>query len=138
MQSDQSKLTRKHQELLASAREISKKLLEIISRHIDEEKKSTLTKKDEGISIFLKVAALLTKLIPLEQQLFGTSLIKFKTTMKAEESQEEVLPITQTDVLIMEKFIKEYRKVNEFSNEKPSAFSYSKKIYNNKMTGTKK
>ncbi len=62
------------------------------------------------LAVFFKVSNLLLKLIPLEQQLYGTRMIK--DLEKIKEQNIEDLSISDEDLELLEKFLSEERKNN--------------------------
>ena len=108
------KLIAEHRSSLLNLRILANKVIELIDLSLNDngKAKETLKKvseKDSVMGVFFKISSFLIKLIPLEQQVNGTHLIK-QNEVNILLQDQEVDEITEEDIKILKDFIEHYYK----------------------------
>ncbi len=109
-----ARLLLEHQDNLVEIRMIALKFIRCSSQYIENDHNvSTKLKKtinrDKIVELFLKTSAMVIKLIPLEHQVIGSSLIKKHELEKFKHQQVDDLEISKEDLKIMKRFLKLYK-----------------------------
>lgn len=109
--SNTTTLLDEQQILISGLRRVCSGIINSIETNIiniaDESENESNKNRGSVLGIFFKISALLLKLIPLEQQLVGTKLLKnFEAAEKIKNKEEKGhVKITESDIALLRKFI---------------------------------
>ncbi len=100
--------------------------IELISNHrskrgkqrnhvVKSEDEMVKRKTSSILNVFLKISSLVLKLIPLEQQIYGTKIAKninYEEITPFVNKRDDDCPITERDIDILERFLESYKNRN--------------------------
>ena len=108
-----AKLLLEHKNDLAEIRNIALKFIKHASGHVKNEnvlevKLVKTINKEKFIELFIKMSSLIMKLIPLEQQVYGSNMVNKNDFKRLKNQHEKELDISKEDLLLIKDFLKNF------------------------------